>query len=58
MMVKEFKTTSGVTVRIHDDAYREATPEELERRWQRINDMILTIDRNAQKRSTSARAVR
>lgn len=56
MMVKEFKTPSGVTVRIHDDAYRNASPEELQHRWQRINDAVIQIDRNAQKRSTSARA--
>lgn len=58
-IVREIKCPNGATVAIHDDAYRDASPEEIQRRWDAVGEAIRRIDRNAQRaqRSTSAQAV-
>ncbi|NBI63709.1 hypothetical protein D3Z38_11735 [Clostridiales bacterium] len=39
-IVKEWKTEHGATIQINDDAYRDKTPEELEKIRQHANATI------------------
>lgn len=47
-VVMEFKTALGVTVRVHDDEYVNASPEEIARRWREVGNQILRIDEKIQ----------
>lgn len=54
-LLKEFVTPSGVHVRVFDDCYRDAAPEELARRRQRLREEVWKIDRAHQVRQMEAR---
>ena len=52
-VVEEFKTRYGVTVRVLDDAYRDISEEELQRRYQRISDAINMVNDNIYRRAVA-----
>ena len=52
-VVEEFKTRYGVTVRVLDDAYRDISEEELQRRYQKISDAINMVNDNIYRRAVA-----
>lgn len=40
MVVLEYTTEEGTTIRVHDDAYRDKTPEEMEAAKEHVNDVV------------------
>ncbi len=47
-IVKTIHCKNGGTIYVHDDCYRDASKEELERRYRRLDEAILAIDRRVQ----------
>ncbi len=53
-VVKEYISEGGATIRIHDDAYRDKTPEELAAILKNINEvacrcLMAELERRAQE---------
>lgn len=56
-VVLEYTTEGGTTIRVHDDSYVNATPEEIERRFQHINDTVARlVMKNSEKFIAAAAA--
>lgn len=53
-IVKEFDV-KGAHIRIADDCYRDASPEEIARRRKEINKMAYWVARNAMLRQQEAK---
>lgn len=58
MVVQEMKLSNGVTVRIHDDCYRDITPEERRRRLDRINEVGRRIMESQEREEEERRVAR
>ena len=53
-VVRQMHLSSGATVRIHDDCFRDLSPAQLEARRAEVEAAIWRIDRNAQIRAMEA----
>ena len=53
-VVKVMHLSSGATVRIHDDCFRDLSPVQREERRAEVEAAIWRIDRNAQLRAMEA----
>lgn len=55
-VVKEFIARNGVHVKINDEAYANASPEEIQRRWREIDRVIYDINMRIQRDALEAAA--